>query len=126
MGNRAVICLKDNNKQNTVNDDDLGIYLHWHGSEDDVQSFLDVTRDLMSDRLGDTVYGKARLLGVIHESIKGNLSLGLDKCKYLDTENYDNGTYIVDCSKMEIIHQECLHFDSPELEYMEVNNNERF
>lgn len=102
MGNRAVICLKDNNKEDKINDDDLGIYLHWHGSEDDVQHFLDLTKSLMSDRLGDTDYGKARLVGVIHEQIEGNLSLGLDKCKYLDTENFDNGTYIVDCSTMEI------------------------
>jgi len=111
MGNRAVICLKDNNKQDTVNDDDLGIYLHWHGSEDDVQHFLDLTKSLMNDRLGDTDYAKARLVGVIHEQIEGNLSLGLDKCKYLDTENFDNGTYIVDCSKMEVIHQEYSLFD---------------
>lgn len=102
MGNRAVICLKDNNKEDTVNDDDLGIYLHWHGSEDDVKHFLDLTKSLMSDRLGDIEYGKARLVGVIHEQIEGNLSLGLDKCKYLDTDNYDNGTYIVDCSTMQI------------------------
>lgn len=102
MGNRAVICLKDNNKETTVKDDDLGIYLHWDGSKDTVENFLNLTKNLMSDRLGDVLYGKARLIGVIHEQIEGNLSLGLDKCKYLDTENYDNGTYIVDCSKMEI------------------------
>ena len=59
----------------------------------------------MNDRLSDVDYGKARLIGIIHEEIEGNLSLGLDKCKYLDTDNFDNGTYIVDCLKMEVINR---------------------
>lgn len=105
MGNRAVICMKDNNKETTINDNDLGIYLHWNGSEDDINHFLQRAKILMNDRLGDVDYAKARLLGVIHEEIEGNLSLGLDKCKYLDTDNFDNGTYIVDCSKMEVINR---------------------
>ena len=103
MGNRAVICLKDNNKETSVKDDDLGIYLHWDGSRDTVEHFLNLTKTLMSDRLGDILYGKARLIGVIHEQIKGNLSFGVDKCIYLDTDNPDNGTYVVDCSRMEIL-----------------------
>ena len=105
MGNRAVICLKDNNKETTINDNDLGIYLHWNGSEDEINHFLQRAKIRMNDRLSSVDYAKARLVGIIHEEIEGNLSLGLDKCKYLDTDNFDNGTYIVDCSKMEVINR---------------------
>lgn len=105
MGNRAVICMKDDNKETTINDSDLGIYLHWNGSPDQVEYFLELARKRMGDRIGDVEYGKARLVGIIHEEIEGNLSLGLDKCKYLDTDNFNNGTYIVDCSKMEVINR---------------------
>jgi|TARA_R110000824_G_scaffold77608_3_gene196229 hypothetical protein len=102
MGNRAVICLKDNNQETEVDDDDLGIYLHWSGSPDQVEHFLELARERMGDRLGDVSYGKARLLGVIHEQIEGNLSLGLDLCQYLDTDNGNNGTYVVNCATMTI------------------------
>tara|TARA_R110000737_G_scaffold317387_1_gene328017 strand:- start:566 stop:913 length:348 start_codon:yes stop_codon:yes gene_type:complete len=102
MGNRAVVCLKDNNKETRINDDDLGIYLHWNGSPDQVEHFLELARDRMGDRLGDANYGKARLVGLIHEQIEGNCSLGLDRCQYLDTDNGDNGTYVVDCSTMTV------------------------
>tara|TARA_R110000787_G_scaffold471_3_gene1776 strand:- start:671 stop:1018 length:348 start_codon:yes stop_codon:yes gene_type:complete len=102
MGNRAVVCLKDNNKETRINDDDLGIYLHWNGSPDQVEHFLELARDRMGDRLGDANYGKARLVGLIHEEIEGNVSLGLDRCQYLDTDNGDNGTYVVDCSTMTV------------------------
>ncbi len=104
MGNRAVICLKDNNDK-TCNDTDLGIYLHWSGSPEQVEQFLKLTRERMEDRLGDIVFGKARLVGVIHEQIDGNLSLGLDLCQYLDTHNFNNGTYVVNCKDMTITTQ---------------------
>jgi hypothetical protein len=101
MGNRAVLCLRDNGKQG-FSKNEIGIYLHWHGDVNNIITYLKLARERMGDRLGDSCYAKARLIGVIHEEIKGNLSLGLGLVHELDYDNIDNGTYIINCEKLTI------------------------
>lgn len=83
MGNRAVIT-------NDLNG--VGIYLHWNGGRDSVEAFLTYCklRGFRSDS-----YGIARLSQVIGNFFGGGLSLGVDLCSHLDTDNGDNGTYII-------------------------------
>jgi len=101
MGNRAVLCLRDNQKQG-FSKDAIGIYLHWNGSLPQIQGFLELARERMGSRLGDVEYAKARLVGIIHDKIDGNLSLGIGMVKDLDYGNLDNGTYIIDCKTLTI------------------------
>lgn len=96
MGNRAVIAIKH------AADNSIGIYLHWNGGRDSIEAFLDATKRIMGDRLGDERYGTARLIQVITTFIGGNLSVGIDLQKNLDCDNGDNGVYIVDPATMEI------------------------
>lgn len=100
MGNRAVLCLRDNKEQG-FDENVVGIYLHWHGSEGQVAYFLEGAREIMGDRLGDYVYAKARLIEYITREIEGNLSVGVDLVKNLDYFS-DNGTYIIDCSTLTV------------------------
>jgi len=113
MGNRAVICFDE------YNDEAIGIYLHWNGGRDSVESFLEATRRVMGDRLGDEQYNRARLMQVIGTAIPGNLSFGLAQCKNLDTDNYDNGTYVVDSATMTITQR--LFYSGPEQNEYDVN-----
>ena len=43
-----------------------------------------------------TEYGAARLCQIIGNWFGGTLSLGVGKCRNMDTDNGDNGTYVVD------------------------------
>lgn len=88
MGNRAVITDK------TM---EIGVYLHWNGGRDSVEAFLEYCnrrgfRDVNEDRS----YAFARLTQVIGNFFGGDLSVGIDLCKNLDCDNYDNGVYIID------------------------------
>ena len=96
MGNRAVVCF------DKYDDKSIGYYLHWNGGRDSVESFLEATRSIMGDRLGDKSYARARLAQVIGTFIAGNLSFGIDLCENLDCDNGDNGTYIVDSKTLKI------------------------
>ncbi len=100
MGNRAVLCLNDGDE--SFNKDAVGIYLHWHGDINNIDYYLRVARKTMGDRLGDSEYAKARLIGVIHEEIEGNLSLGVGIVGNMDYDNIDNGTYVINCEKLTI------------------------
>ena len=83
MGNRAVI---------TNNINGMGIYLHWNGGRDSVEAFLKYC-ELKGYRTDD--YGMARLTQVIANFFGGTDSIGVDLCSRLDTDNGDNGTYII-------------------------------
>lgn len=69
MGNRAAILFFDRNQVSPT------IYLHWHGS--DVPNWLDLLAKRMEGRSGDAAYAAARFVGICHERIAGNLSLGI-------------------------------------------------
>lgn len=99
MGNRAVITFDE------YNPNDVGIYVHWNGGRDSVEAFLEATRRVMDGRV-DPTYAKARLVQVIGTNFPGNCSVGMGLCRELDTDNYDNGVYIVDSSTLEIIGRE--------------------
>lgn len=69
MGDRAVIfCKSDADKMISP-----AIYLHWSGSR--VGQYLKDAAPRM--RKGDISYATARLIGILHEKIDGNLSLGV-------------------------------------------------
>lgn len=87
MGNRAVI---------TTEDKDLGIYLHWNGGRASVQAFLDVCKELGFRPPEQDNYGWARLCEVIGIFMgRDGLSVGIDRYDRLDTNNGDNGVYII-------------------------------
>lgn len=99
MGNRAVIAF---GKAPTS----IGIYLHWNGGESSVRAFLDGTKALMKSRGADKQYGPARLVQAIGNFMGGCLSLGIGPRSSLDCDNGDNGTFIVDPEKLEIIERQ--------------------
>lgn len=91
MGNRAVITTRENFRSNGV-----GVYLHWNGGRDSVEAFLKYMK-LRRFRAPDSDnYGWARLCQVIGNYLGGTLSIGIDRVDYLDMDNWDNGTYIIE------------------------------
>ena len=87
MGNRAVI---------TTPDKELGVYLHWNGGRDSIEPFLAYCEmhGYRPPSLDD--YGWARLCQVVGNYFGGSNSLGINLYERLDTDNWDNGVYIVD------------------------------
>lgn len=86
MGNRAVI---------TTPEKKMGVYLHWNGGRDSVEAFLtycDMKGYCAPDKDN---YGWARLCQVIGNYFGGCDSLGIDTYDNLDTDNGDNGVYII-------------------------------
>lgn len=97
MGNRAVITTTNSIKADGSFDrNEIGIYLHWHGSPEDVQRFLDLAKEKGVRKPEDDNYGWARLCQVIGEEIGGyELSIGIDILDRLDCNNGDNGVYVI-------------------------------
>lgn len=92
MGNRAVIATSDKS---------VGVYLHWNGGRDSVEAFLLYCK-LKGYRSPETDnYGWARLCQVIGNFFGGETSVGVGRYESLDTNNWDNGVYII--SNWEII-----------------------
>lgn len=86
MGNRAVITTEDKN---------IGIYLHWNGGRESIETFLAYC-DMKGIRPFEIDnYGWARFCQVVGNFLGGNLSIGIDRYNNLDTDNWDNGVYIV-------------------------------
>jgi len=86
MGNRAVI---------TTEDKEIGVYLHWNGGRESVEAFLAVCKELGHRSPEDDCYGWARLCQVVGNFFGGTTSLGIDRYENLDTDNGDNGVYII-------------------------------
>ena len=91
MGNRAVITIKCNS---TKKEDWQSIYLHWNGGINTVKPLLYVAK-LYNIRC-ESSYGIARLCQIIGNCLGGTLSLGVGSYKTLDTDNGDNGVYIIE------------------------------
>lgn len=87
MGNRAIIT--DKNKK-------IGVYLHWNGGRDSVEGFLTYCKLKEYKNPNKDCYGWARLCQVIGNYFGGICSVGIDTFEKLDTDNGDNGTYIID------------------------------
>lgn len=108
MGNRAVITTRENFENNGV-----GVYLHWNGGRDSVEAFLKYA-ELKGYRPPDEdCYGWARLCQVIGNFFGGGYSIGIDTVDKLDTDNGDNGTYIIENWK--IVGRE--YFEDEEQDY---------
>jgi hypothetical protein len=87
MGNRAVI---------TTRNKKLGVYLHWNGGRDSIEAFIKYCA-LKGYRCPEKDnYGWARLCQVIGNFFGGNCSVGIDLYEKLDTDNDDNGVYIIE------------------------------
>ena len=96
MGNRAVITTVNAlNENGTFKRHAIGIYLHWCGSEENVQEFLNLAKEKGVRKPEDDNYGWARLCQVIGEEMGGyELSVGIDTLEHLDCNNGDNGVYV--------------------------------
>lgn len=97
MGNRAVILSKnDMLADGKINPNQIGVYLHWNGGRDSIESFLKYCK-LKGYRSPSTdCYGWACLCNVISNFFGDGMSLGIDIASRLDCDNYDNGVYIID------------------------------
>ena len=90
MGNRAVITVAPYAETN------IGIYLHWNGGRESVEGFLAAAKALgMRSPGGDPTYAMARLVQIIGNFFGGSTALGIGLCSELDTDNGDNGTYVI-------------------------------
>lgn len=111
MGNRAVVTTRENFKNNGV-----GIYLHWNGGRDSVEAFLKYAELKGYRPPNEDCYGWARLCQVIGNFFGGGYSIGIDTVDKLDTDNGDNGTYIIEGWK--IVDRE--YFEGEEQDYYEM------
>lgn len=90
MGNRAVITTAP------FSESSVGIYVHWNGGRASVEGFLKACRELgYRDPSLDDGYAMARLTQVIGQFFGGSESLGIGVVRDLDTDNGDNGTYVI-------------------------------
>lgn len=117
MGNRAVITIKE---ENTPKEDWRSVYLHWNGGRDSVEPIIHVAKLYGIRCNADPSYAIARLTQLIGNSLGGTLSLGVGTYSQLDTDNYDNGTYVI--SNWEIVDRE--FFPSEYQEQNEYNFDE--
>ena len=86
MGNRAVI---------TTSQKKIGLYLHWNGGRDSIEAFLKYCELQQFTSPERDFYGWARLSQIISNFFGGSLSIGIDEYYKLDTDNFDNGVYII-------------------------------
>lgn len=86
MGNRAVI---------TTESKQIGVYVHWNGGKESIETFLAYC-DMKNHRPPESdCYGWARLCQIIGNFFGGTTSIGIDTYNRLDTDNWDNGVYVI-------------------------------
>lgn len=115
MGNRAVITfapkscvekyrVKDGKNPNSVsgfvkdNANLVGVYVHWNGGIESVKAFCQAAKEIgFRCPTSDRSYGIARFTQLVANFFGGtsSTSIGVDTLSNLDTDNYDNGVYIV-------------------------------
>lgn len=119
MGNRAVIVSYDTTKANKH--EKIGIYVHWHGSEEDVKHVLD---DACAKGVrgvdDDNKYFWARFCQLFanyitecyadYKKTEYEVGIGIGIVSELDCHNYDNGVYYIN-NDFEIVE----HTDGQEL-----------
>jgi len=106
MGNRALIVFTDKQIVSPI------VYLHWHGNQ--ATEWIRKTEDLMAGRTGDVSYATARFIGIAHEHIDGNLSLGVwsapEGAEDFTLEDWrkvshgDSGVFVVDVADFSYDH----------------------
>jgi len=74
----------------------VGVYLHWNGERDSIEAFLGACKEL-GYRSGESDnYGIARFTQTVCNFFGSDgLSCGVDTLRRLDTDNGDNGVYVV-------------------------------
>lgn len=115
MGSRCVI---------TTEAREIGVYLHYNGDPDFVASLLHYCSLAGIRKPENDCYGWARLCQVAANYFGGTLSIGIDQYDKLDTDNWDNGTYII--RDWEIIAREFaeeIYFGTPDKEIMIAIDN---
>ena len=91
MGNRCVITTEKDFRQKG-----LGVYLHWNGGLASVRGFTEYCRLRGFAAPDKSSYGYSRLCQVIGNFMGADgSSIGIGKMEELDTDNGDNGTYIL-------------------------------
>lgn len=140
MGNRAVVCFA-NRKQiekfivpngdgetlrgftDEFGDNTVGVYLHWNGGRSSIEGFCEACRRLDFRGPASDNYGVARFVQVVANFFgSGGLSIGVDMLKRLDTDNYDNGVYVVD-DDWNIIGREFAHGEQNDYDVNEFAND---
>lgn len=91
MGNRAVITTRENFENNGI-----GIYVHWNGGIESIETFLTYCKIIGARKPENDDYGWATLSRVIGNFFGGTTSIGINTVNHLDTDNGDNGTYIIE------------------------------
>lgn len=90
MGNRAVIAFGSSQGKAPA------IYLHWNGGLSKVTAFVNAARELgIRDPEGDPEYAAARFAQMLGNFSRGETGLGVGCVDRLDTDNGDNGTYVL-------------------------------
>jgi hypothetical protein len=89
MGDRACVIFFDRNGVSPT------VYLHWHGPA--VPAWLDQLATQMVGRNLDAQYAAARFVGICHENIEGNLSLGISS-NLFSLDNICNSDCMEDAS----------------------------
>jgi hypothetical protein len=95
MGDRAYITFHDGTGETSPT-----VYLHFEGSE--VVELLMKLRDLMADRNFDVSYVCARFIGICHDLITGNLSLGVYDSIPKDKSPGDAGHFYINCGTWDV------------------------
>lgn len=109
MGNRCVI---------TTPKRKLGVYFHWNGGRDSVEPLLAYCK-LKGYRTPETDnYGWARLCQVAGNCFGGTDCLGIDTYDNLDTDNGDNGVYIIE--NWVIVDRLFCQYEQQEYDFLEV------
>lgn len=87
MGNRAVI---------RTNENTIGVYLHWNGGRDTIEPVLAFCKASGYRSPEYDCYGWAYLCTVLGCFFGDGMHFGIDVIERLETDNCDNGTYIIE------------------------------
>lgn len=133
MGNRAVITFAPKSKVEPYYKKDgslvvggfvkdnpnlVGVYVHWNGGNDSIVPFCRACKEIgFRCPTYDFSYGVARFVQLVANFFGGceDCSVGVDTLRMLDTNNYDNGVYIVG-EDWEIVGREFGGYDDPALD----------
>ena len=91
MGERGVITTRKD-----IDENGIGVYLHWLGAPEDVYPLLEYCRIRGFRCPEDDSFGYAGLIQVAANASDGDgLSVDVNRLDHLDTNNWNNGTYVI-------------------------------
>lgn len=101
----------------------VGVYLHWNGGRASIEGFCEACRRLKFRGPARDSYGVARFIQVVCNFFGSDgLSCGVDTLERSDTNNYDNGVYVVD-DNWNIVGREFAHGEQNDYDVNEFANN---